>query len=117
MTRPRPSRPGPRTAGNGAAVPRVKQQQQFRAYGPSASLVGSDAPMRVLCQRVERFLPELFRTPGVGGQQAERSLPNGGPGRSAAAQPAVPWRDRNPYQALNSMRKPNPHGLEGDLYP
>ena len=41
---------------------RVKQQQQFQEqlWSICQPYLGSDAPMRVLCQRVERFLPELF---------------------------------------------------------
>ena len=41
---------------------RVKQQQQYQQqlWAICKPYLGSDAPMRVLCQRVERFLPELF---------------------------------------------------------
>ena len=41
---------------------RVKQQQQYQRqlWAICKPHLGSDAPMRVLCQRVERFLPELF---------------------------------------------------------
>ena len=41
---------------------RVKQQQQYQQqlWAICQPHLGSDVPMRVLCQRVERFLPELF---------------------------------------------------------
>ena len=41
---------------------RVKQQQQYQQqlWAMCKPYLVSDAPMRVLCQRVERFLPELF---------------------------------------------------------
>ena len=41
---------------------RVEQQQRYQQWLWSICkpYLGSDAPMRVLCQRVERFLPELF---------------------------------------------------------
>ena len=40
---------------------RVKQQtRQHQLSSICQPYLGSDAPMRVLCQRVERFLPELF---------------------------------------------------------
>ena len=41
---------------------RVKQQQRFQEQLRSICrpYLDSDTPMRILCQRVERFLPELF---------------------------------------------------------
>ncbi len=41
---------------------RVEQQQRYQQWLWSICkpYLGSDAPMRVLCQRVQRFLPELF---------------------------------------------------------
>ena len=43
----------------------VKQQQRFQSqlWSICKPYLGRDTPMRVLCQRVDRFLPELF-TPG-----------------------------------------------------
>ena len=34
--------------------------RQFRRVSICQPHLGSDTPMRVLCRRVERFLPELF---------------------------------------------------------
>ena len=55
------SYPGP-DPGLPATVQRVEQQQRYQQWLWSICkpYLGSDAPMRVLCQRVERFLPELF---------------------------------------------------------
>ena len=41
---------------------RVKQQRRFQKqlWSICQPYLGGDTPMRVLCQRVERFLPELF---------------------------------------------------------
>ena len=87
--------------------------------------MGSDAPIRVLCQRVERFLPELFtfvadprvsadnnaaehslRPPVVsrkisGGTRSEQ----GSETKSIMASLFGTWRlqGRNPYHALNSI--------------
>ncbi len=60
---------------------RVKQQQQYQQqlWSICKPYLGTDAPMRVLCQRVERFLPELFTfvadpRVNVDNNAAERSL-------------------------------------------
>ena len=106
---------------------RVKQQQQFQEqlldiYKPH---LGSDAPMNVLCQRVERFLPELFTFVAeprakADNNAAERSLrptvvsrkisggtrsPEGSNTKSVLASLFGTWRlrGRNPYHALNSI--------------
>jgi len=41
---------------------RVKQQHQYerKLWALCQPHVQTEAPMRVLCQRIERFLPELF---------------------------------------------------------
>ena len=39
---------------------KLQQQCQHRLLSICKPYLGSDAPMSVLCQRVERFLPELF---------------------------------------------------------
>ncbi len=39
---------------------KLQQQCQQRLWSICKPYLGSDAPMSVLCQRVERFLPELF---------------------------------------------------------
>ena len=39
---------------------KLQQQCQQRLWSIYKPYLGSDAPMSVLCQRVERFLPELF---------------------------------------------------------
>ena len=106
---------------------RVKQQQQFQEqlWSICQPYVGSDAPMRVLCQRVERFLPELFTfvaepRASADNNAAERSLrptvvsrkisggtrsPEGSNTKSVLASLFGTWRlrGRNPYQALNSI--------------
>ena len=60
---------------------RVKQQRRFQKqlWSICQPYLGSDTPMRVLCQRVERFLPELFTfivepRAGADNNPAERSL-------------------------------------------
>ena len=60
---------------------RVERQQRYQQWlwFICKPYLGSDAPMRVLCQRVERFLPELLhlrrRAPGsADNNAAERSL-------------------------------------------
>ena len=112
---------------------RVKQQQQYQRqlWAICKPHLGSDAPMRVLCQRVERFLPELFtfvaeprasadnnaaerslRPPVVsrkisGGTRSER----GSETKSILASLFGTWRlqERNPYLALQSiLSKPLP---------
>ena len=101
---------------------RVKQQQyQQQLLSICKPYLDGGAPMRVLCQRVERFLPELFAfaaDPRVQrGQQrgGAQPAPNG-------REPKDQWRDPfgagkrnqecprflvrrgcNPYQALNSI--------------
>ena len=106
---------------------RVKQQQQFQEqlWSICQPYLGSDAPMRVLCQRVERFLPELFTfvaepRASADNNAAERSLrptvvsrkisggtrsPEGSNTKSVLASLFGTWRlrGRNPYQALNSI--------------
>ena len=105
----------------------VKQQQQCQTqlWSICQPYLGSDAPMRALCQRVERFLPELFTfvaDPRVRADNnaAERSLrptvvsrkisggtrsPEGSHTKSILASLFGTWRLRgqNPYQALNSI--------------
>ena len=106
---------------------RVEQQQRYQQWLWSICkpYLGSDAPMRVLCQRVERFLPELFtfvaeprasadnnaaerslRPPVVsrkisGGTRSER----GSETKSILASLFGTWRlqERNPYHALQSI--------------
>ncbi len=105
----------------------MKQQQQFQEQMLSICKphLGSDAPMSVLCQRVERFLPELFTfvaAPLVSADNnaAERSLrpavvsrkisggtrsPEGSTTKSVLASLFGTWRlrGRNPCHALNSI--------------
>ena len=110
---------------------RVKQQRRFQKqlWSICQPYLGSDTPMRVLCQRVERFLPELFTfivepRAGADNNPAERSLRppvvsrkiSGGT-RSAQGSETKSimasfmaslfgtWRlqGRNPYHALNSI--------------
>ena len=106
---------------------RIKRQQRYQQWlwFICKPYLGSDAPMRVLCQRVERFLPELFtfvaeprasadnnaaerslRPPVVsrkisGGTRSER----GSETKSILASLFGTWRlqERNPYQALQSI--------------
>ena len=106
---------------------RIERQQRYQQWLWSICkpYLGSDAPMRVLCQRVERFLPELFtfvaeprasadnnaaerslRPPVVsrkisGGTRSER----GSETKSILASLFGTWRlqERNPYQALQSI--------------
>ena len=106
---------------------RVKQQQQYQQqlWAICQPHLGSDVPMRVLCQRVERFLPELFTfiaepQASADNNAAERSLRppvvsrkiSGGPRseqgsetKSILASLFGTWRlqERNPYQALQSI--------------
>ena len=108
-------------------VQRVKLQQQCqqRLWSICQPYLGSDAPMRVPCQRVERFLPELFTFVAepqakADNNAAERSLrptvvsrkisggtrsPEGSNTKSVLASLFGTWRlrGRNPYQALNSI--------------
>ena len=106
---------------------RIERQQRYQQWLWSICkpYLGSDAPMRMLCQRVERFLPELFtfvaeprasadnnaaerslRPPVVsrkisGGTRSER----GSETKSILASLFGTWRlqERNPYQALQSI--------------
>ena len=112
---------------------RVKQQQQYQQqlWAMCKPYLGSDAPMRVLCQRVERFLPELFTfvaepRASADNNAAERSLrppvvsrkisggtrsEQGSETKSILASLFGTWRlqERNPYLALQSiLSKPLP---------
>ena len=104
---------------------RVQQRFQEQLWSICQPYLGGATPMRVLCQRVERFLPELFTfivepRAGADNNPAERSLRppvvsrkiSGGtrsePGsetKSIMASLFGTWRlqGRNPYQALNSI--------------
>ena len=106
---------------------RVEQQQRYQQWLWSICkpYLGSDAPMRVLCQRVERFLPELFTfvaepQASADNNAAERSLrppvvsrkisggtrsEQGSETKSILASLFGTWRlqERNPYQALQSI--------------
>ena len=106
---------------------RVKQQQHYQQQLSSICqpYLGSDAPMRVLCQRMERFLPELFTfvaDPRVSADTnaAERSLrppvvnrkisggtrsEQGSETKRIMASLFGTWRlqGHNPYHALNSI--------------
>ena len=106
---------------------RVRQQEllQEQMLSICKPYVGSDAPMSVLCQRVERFLPELFTFVAeprakADNNAAERSLrpavvsrkisggtrsPEGSTTKSVLASlfGTRRLRGRNPYHALNSI--------------
>ena len=106
---------------------RVKQQRRFQKqlWSICQPYLGGDTPMRVLCQRVERFLPELFTfivepRAGADNNPAERSLrppvvsrkisggtrsAQGSETKSIMASLFGTWRlqGRNPYHALNSI--------------
>ena len=106
---------------------RVKQQQRFQEqlWSICQPCLGSDTPMRILCQRVERFLPELFTfivepRAGADNNPAERSLRppvvsrkisggtrsrQGSETKTILASLFGTWRlqGRNPYHALNSI--------------
>ena len=115
---------------------RVKQQQQYQRqlWAVCQPYLGSDAPMRVLCQRVERFLPEWFTfvaepRASADNNAAERSLrppvvsrkisggtrsEQGSETKSILASLFGTWRlqKRNPYRALQSiLSKPLPPPL------
>ena len=125
------SGPGPGLPETVRRSRRVKQQRRFQKqlWSICQPYLGSDTPMRVLCQRVERFLPELFTfivepRAGADNNPAERSLRppvvsrkiSGGT-RSAQGSETKSimasfmaslfgtWRlqGRNPYHALNSI--------------
>ena len=119
--------PGPNLPETVQRAQRVEQQQRYQQWLWSiCALLGQRSPMRVLCQRVERFLPELFtfvaeprasadnnaaerslRPPVVsrkisGGTRSER----GSETKSILALTLFgTWRlqERNPYQALQSI--------------
>ena len=119
--------PGPELPETVQRAQRVKLQQQCqqRLWSICKPYLGSDAPMSVLCQRVERFLPELFTFVAeprakADNNAAERSLrptvvsrkisggtrsPDGSNTKSVLASLFGTWRlrGRNPYQALNSI--------------
>ena len=104
---------------------KLQQQCQQRLWSICQPYLGSDAPMSVLCQRVERFLPELFTFVAeprakADNNAAERSLrptvvsrkisggtrsPEGSNTKSVLASLFGTWRlrGRNPYHALNSI--------------
>ena len=106
---------------------RLKQQQEYQRQLLSVCkpYLGGDAPMRVLCQRVERFLPELFTfiaepLASADNNAAERSLRppvvsrkisggtrsgRGSETKSILASLFGTWRLRgqNPYHALHSI--------------
>ena len=100
---------------------RVKQQLQYQRqlWAICKPYLGSDAPMRVLCQRVERFLPELFTFVAEPFPPAERAGSSGGeqedwvgvtPFGSGEAASWLPcsagvWNGRNPY----AFPLPNPN--------
>ena len=104
---------------------KLQQQCQQRLWSICQPCLGSDAPRSVRCQRVERFLPELFTFVAeprakADNNAAERSLrptvvsrkisggtrsPEGSNTKSVLASLFGTWRlrGRNPYQALNSI--------------
>jgi len=112
---------------------RVKQQREYEQelWALCQPHVKTQAPMSVLCQRVQRFLPELFTfvaQPQVTADNnaAERSLrppvvsrkvsggtrsPQGSESKSVLASLFGTWRlqGRNPYQALrHTLTQPLP---------
>ena len=119
--------PGPNLPETVRRTRRVEQQQRYQQWLWSICkpYLGSDAPMRVLCQRVERFLPELFTfvaepQASADNNAAERSLrppvvsrkisggtrsEQGSETKSILASLFGTWRlqERNPYQALQSI--------------
>lgn len=116
--------PDPRLPGVVQQAQRVKQQQQYQQelWFICQPHVRAEAPMSVLCQRVERFLPELFTfvaEPQVAADNnaAERSLrppvvsrkvsggtrsEKGSETKSVLASLFGTWRlqGRDPYQAV-----------------
>ena len=115
---------------------RVKQQQHYQQqlWSICHPYLAGDAPMRVLCQRVERFLPELFTfvaepQSAADNNAAERSLRppvvsrkisggtrsgQGSDTKSILTSLFGTWRlqERNPYRALQSvLSKPLPAPL------
>jgi hypothetical protein len=119
--------PDPRLPATVQQAQRVKQQHQYQQelWALCQPYVKTEAPMRVLCQRIERFLPELFtfvadpRVPSDN-NGAERSLrppvvsrkisggtrsPEGSETKSILASLFGTWRlqGRDPYQAVSSL--------------
>ena len=115
---------------------RVRQQTHYQQqlWAICQPHLGSDTPMRVLCQRVERFLPELFTfiaepRAAADNNAAERSLrppvvsrkisggtrsDHGSETKSILASLFGTWRlqERNPYHALRRiLSKPLPAPL------
>ena len=76
--------PGPNLPETVRRAQRVEQQQRYQQWLWSiCKPYGQRSPMRVLCQRVERFLPELFTfvaepRASADNNAAERSAPAGG---------------------------------------
>ena len=119
--------PGPNLPETVQRARRVERQQRCRQWLWSICkpYLGSDAPMRALCRRVERFLPELFTfvaepRAGADNNAVERSLrppvvsrkisggarsERGSETKSILASLFGAWRlqERNPYQALQSI--------------
>jgi len=125
--------PEPRLPATRRQAQRVKRQQQYEQelWALCQPYVKTEAPMRVLCQRIERFLPELFTfvaEPGVPADNngAERSLrppvvsrkisggtrsPKGSETKSILASLFGTWRLRglDPYQAVRrTLTGPQP---------
>ena len=121
------SGPGPGLPETVRRSRRVKQQRRFQKqlWSICQPYLGGDTPMRVLCQSVERFLPELFTfivepRAGADNNPAERSLrppvvsrkisggtrsAQGSETKSIMASLFGTWRlqGRNPCHALNSI--------------
>ena len=139
------SGPGPGLPETVRRSRRVKQQRRFQKqlWSICQPYLGSDTPMRVLCQRVERFLPELFTfivepRAGADNNPAERSLrppvvsrkisggtrsAQGSETKSIMASLFGTWRlqGRSPYHALNSIlsipSSPNPYLPQSEQLP
>ena len=121
--------PGP-SPGLPETVQRFRRAEEQRRYQRQLRdickpYLAGDAPMRVLCQRVERFLPELFTfvaepQASADNNAAERSLRppvvsrkisggtrsvQGSETKSILASLFGTWRlqERNPYYALHSL--------------
>ena len=119
--------PNPRLPGVVQQTQRVKQQREYEQelWALCQPYVETSAPMSVLCQRVERFLPELFTfvaEPQVPADNnaAERSLrppvvsrtvsggtrsEQGSETKSVLASLFATWRlqGRDPYQAVRRV--------------
>ena len=94
---------------------RVKQQQRFQFQEQLWSIcqpyLGSDTPMRVLCQRVlcqrvERFLPELF-TFIIEPRAGADNNPGGAEPASAGGEP----QDQRRYPLRTGQRDQEHHGF------